>query len=169
MHRKFIAIGVDPGLSGAIAVLNQNGVLVDALQTPTVVVGSKNRVDGYGLAEYINSWAKLSATDGIGVRAFVELVHAMPGQGVTSMFTFGHSAGVVDGVLCASNIPIARVTPQQWKRAHGLISTDKDAARSHALSLWPSFQVLRAKGKGQAVADAALIALYGMTSGVVNG
>jgi crossover junction endodeoxyribonuclease RuvC len=92
---------------------------------------------------------------------YVEQVHAMPGQGVTSMFNFGHSCGTVMGVLGAMGLPCSLVTPQSWKKAAGLIGTDKDAARARAIQLWPKWRELDKKGKGQALADAALIALTG--------
>jgi crossover junction endodeoxyribonuclease RuvC len=88
----------------------------------------------------------------------------MPGQGVTSMFNFGHSCGTVMGVLGAMGLPHTLVTPQAWKKQAGLIGTDKDAARSRAIQLWPKWRELDKKGKGQALADAALIAAYGEQS-----
>ena len=92
---------------------------------------------------------------------YVEQVGAMPGQGVSSMFNFGHACGTVMGVIGALGYPHTMVTPQKWKKAAGLIGTDKDAARSRAIQLWPEWKDLGKKGKGQALADAALIALYG--------
>jgi crossover junction endodeoxyribonuclease RuvC len=77
------------------------------------------------------------------------------------MFNFGHSCGTVMGVLGALDIPHTMVTPQKWKKAAGLIGTDKDAARSRAIQLWPTWTELGSKGKGQALADAALIAKFG--------
>jgi crossover junction endodeoxyribonuclease RuvC len=85
----------------------------------------------------------------------------MPAQGVASSFSFGHAAGVVMGVLGAFNVPVTLVTPQAWKKRAGLIGTDKDAARSQAIRLWPQWKELSLKGKGQALADAALIAKHG--------
>ena len=77
------------------------------------------------------------------------------------MFNFGHSCGTVMGVLGAISMPHTMITPQAWKKAAGLIGTDKDGARARAMQLWPSWRELDKKGKGQALADAALIALYG--------
>lgn len=85
----------------------------------------------------------------------------MPGQGVTSMFTFGHAAGVVEGVVVGQMIPVTKVTPQAWKKRAGLVGKDKDAARSRAIQLWPRWDSLGKKGEGQALADAALIARFG--------
>jgi crossover junction endodeoxyribonuclease RuvC len=85
----------------------------------------------------------------------------MPGQGVASMFSFGHSAGVIQGVLGAFEIPVVMVTPQSWKKRAGIIGQDKDASRSKAIQMWPKWRELDKKGVGQAYADAAFIALYG--------
>jgi crossover junction endodeoxyribonuclease RuvC len=84
----------------------------------------------------------------------------MPKQGVASSFNFGHNVGTIMGVLGALYIPHTLVTPQAWKKAAGLIGTDKDAARARALQLWPTWRDLDKKAKGQALADAALIARY---------
>ena len=98
--------------------------------------------------------------------AFMELTGARPGQGVTSMYTFGHACGSVSGVLGALEIPVTMVTPTFWKREMGLIGTDKDAARARAIQLWPKWRELDKKGKGQAFADAALIALSKSKNGI---
>jgi crossover junction endodeoxyribonuclease RuvC len=85
----------------------------------------------------------------------------MPGNGVASMFSFGHSAGVIQGVLGAFKIPVIMVTPQTWKKRAGLLGQNKDASRTKAIQMWPSWRDLDKKGAGQAYADAAFIALYG--------
>ena len=94
-------------------------------------------------------------------RAYVELVSSMPGQGVASMFSFGHAAGVIQGVLGAYRMPVKMVTPQAWKKRAGLIGKDKEASRTLAIQMWPNWRDLDKKGVGQAFADAAFIALYG--------
>ena len=86
----------------------------------------------------------------------------MPGQGVSSTFTFGHSAGVVEGVVAGAGIPLTLISPQSWKKHAGLIGKDKDAARSRAIQLFPSLRILDLKGKGQAIADALLISRLGL-------
>ena len=145
-------IGIDPGASGAIVVMEGN-TLIEWAAMPIVKVGSATRVNAPALARLLGDFD--SAT------AYVELVGAMPGQGVSSMFNFGHSAGVVMGVLGAMSITTTLVTPQAWKKRAGLIGQDKDAARSRAIQLWPDWRALDLKGKGQALADAALIARFG--------
>lgn len=151
-----VIIGIDPGCSGAIVVLNSSGTYQNAILTPTVKVGTKTRVNGAAIASF------LRAFDLAGAEAFLEQVGAMPGQGVSSMFTFGHAAGVVEGILQGLLIPYTLVTPQAWKKTAGLIGSDKDAARSRAIQLYPSLRILDQKAKGQAVADALLIARHGI-------
>lgn len=148
-------IGIDPGASGAIAVLDgQSFSPVEWARMPTIKVGASTRVDA---AAVVDMLADFDTGE-----AFLEQVGAMPGQGVTSMFSFGHSTGVVTGVLAAMRIPVTLVVPQVWKRRAGIAAgSDKDAARSRARMLWPSWRALEKKGEGQAMADAALIARFG--------
>lgn len=143
-------IGIDPGCSGAIAVLDKNGAHKAHILMPTMKVGKGNRVNGAALAAFLREHVEC--------HAYLEKVGAMPGQGVTSTFTFGHAAGVVEGILQGLGIPYTLITPQSWKKAAGLIGKDKDAARTRAIQLYPELRVLDLKGKGQAVADAILIA-----------
>ena len=145
-------LGIDPGLSGAYVLLD-NGTPVIWERMPTYMVGKNNRINTAALA----SLFKFLDAD----KAVIEQVGAMPGQGVTSMFTFGHAVGSVMGVLGALEIPVSSVTPQSWKKAAGVNGKDKDEARSKALQLWPQWRELDKKGAGQAFADAALIARYG--------
>jgi crossover junction endodeoxyribonuclease RuvC len=145
-------LGIDPGASGALVLL-ENGQPIEWTEMPTLKIGKSTRVNAPALTDWIAS----CCCDYV----YVEQVHAMPGQGVTSMFNFGHSCGTVMGVLGALGLPHAMVTPQSWKKAAGLIGTDKDAARARAIQMWPKWRDLDKKGKGQALADAALIAAYG--------
>lgn len=145
-------LGIDPGLSGAFVLL-EDGKPIEWGTMPTMAEGSNKRVNGAALASVLR-FAKIDV-------AYMEQVNAMPGQGVASMFTFGHAAGTVRGVLGALEIPVRMVTPQAWKKAVGLLNKDKDAARSLAIQIWPEWRVLDKKGEGQALADAALIARYG--------
>ena len=142
-------LGIDPGLSGALVILEDTQP-IEWMRMPTYMVGKSNRVNGAAVSSFINK----SKID----RAVIELVHSMPGQGVTSSFTFGHACVTVMGVLAALEIPVSVITPQEWKKRAGLIGKDKDAARSRALELWPHWRVLDKKGEGQAMADAALMA-----------
>jgi crossover junction endodeoxyribonuclease RuvC len=151
-----VILGIDPGCTGAIVVMTDGGNYVAHLNMPTVKVGTKSRVNGAAVAAFIRE-----TVGEFNAHAYLEQVGSMPGQGVSSMFTFGHAAGVVEGILQGMAIPYTLVTPQAWKKRAGLVGTDKDAARSRAIQLYPNLRVLDLKGKGQAVADAILIARHG--------
>lgn len=152
--KEKLVLGVDPGISGAWVLLKNNQP-IEWGEMPTMKVGTATRVNATAFARNFSHYNEFT------IDAFVEQVHAMPGQGVTAMFTFGHSCGVISGVLGALHIPVTMVTPQAWKKRAGLIGKDKDAARSRAIEIWPHWRDLDKKIKGQALADAALIALYG--------
>lgn len=147
-----LRIGIDPGASGAIVVLHDSKI-VDFLLMPIFKDGKSTRVNGAEVANFMRKYP--------GGHVYLERVHSMPGQGVSSMFTFGHAAGLVQGVVTALGHPMTLVSPQTWKKRAGLLGTDKDAARSRAIQLFPSWEVLSKKGQGQALADATLIAMYG--------
>ena len=85
----------------------------------------------------------------------------MPGQGVSSMFGFGVSYGILQGVIASLGIPSVLVTPQRWKKAAGLMGKPKDYARTLAQRLYPAAELSRKKDIGRA--DAILIARYGIT------
>lgn len=145
-------IGIDPGASGAIVLL-EDGQPIEWTEMPTIKIGTATRVNAAKLTDFIASCCS--------THVYIEQVHSMPGQGVSSMFNFGHSCGTVMGVLGALGIPHTLITPQAWKKSAGLIGTDKDASRARAIQLWPKWRELDKKGKGQALADAALIAKHG--------
>ena len=147
-------LGIDPGCSGALVLVTEQGGYIDHLAMPTIKVGTKSRVNGAAVAAWVRQY-------GI-THAYLEQVGAMPGQGTASMFTFGHAAGVAEGILQGLNIPYTLVTPQAWKKSAGLIGSDKDAERSRAIQLYPELRALDAKAKGQAIADALLIARFGI-------
>ena len=144
-------LGIDPGISGALVVM-EDGQPIEWMHMPTHLIGSTNRVTCSALGNFING-CRVDV-------AVIEKVGAMPGQGVASMFSFGHAVGSVMGVLGAFIIPTIHVTPQMWKKEFGILNKDKDASRSKAIEFWPGWRDLDAKIKGQALADAALIARY---------
>lgn len=155
-------IGIDPGASGAIVALRDDGDYVTHLPMPTIKVGSKSRVNGAEVAAFLSTLKADRPCERF--HCYLEQVGAMPGQGVSSMFTFGHAAGLVEGVVTGLGIPLTLVTPQAWKKTAGLIGSDKDAARSRAIQLFPGLRILDQKAKGQAVADAILIARHGISA-----
>jgi len=149
-------LGIDPGASGGIAFFSMQRGLLSIFDMPTVEVkrGGKNKREV--------SAAMLNAI--IGARdidaAFVEKVGAMPGQGVSSMFQFGRSVGMIEGVLSALEIPTNYVTPQVWQKAVGARG-GKDASRARAAELFPAYAANFSRKKDDGRADAALIAWYG--------
>jgi len=149
--------GIDPGNSGAIACIRPDGAYVAHLPMPTIKIASQNRVNGAVVADFLRQHAEDQN------HAFIESVAAMPGQGVKSMFTFGHAAGVVEGLIQGLGIPYNLITPVSWKKKAGLSGQNKDAARSRAIMLYPHLRALDAVAKGQALADALLIARIGLT------
>lgn len=151
MSQNTRRIGIDPGISGSIVILEKDNV-IDWLLMPAMKVSTATRVNGAELTSFLSKYQ--------GVPVYLESVHSMPKQGVASSFNFGHSSGVVQGVVQGLGNPLIMVTPQSWKKAAGLIGTEKDAARSKAIMLWPHWRALDSKGKGGALADAALIAKY---------
>ena len=146
-------IGIDPGLTGAIAVLSNEGKFISVHDMPIMKLGKskKNQVDPVALSELIMGIAPTSA--------ILEKVGAMPGQGVASMFNFGMGYGVIQGVLAALWVDYELSTPQKWKKACGLIGKEKDAARLLAIELFPDASLARKKDGGRA--DALLIAKFG--------
>lgn len=150
-----IIFGIDPGVSGAIVAMREDGSIDAHMPMPTFVVGTKNRVNGVAIAAFFRNYL------GQHCKAVLEHVGAMPGQGTASMFSFGHSAGVAEGVLQGMDIPYQLIRPQAWKKRAGLIGKDKDAARTRCVQMYPELRVLDLKGKGQAVSDAILLGRFG--------
>jgi len=154
-HR--LTIGIDPGLSGAIAFL-ADGEFAHVADMPTAGRGKAGRqvVNCAALAAMLRE--HLAAYPGASVIAAVEQVGAMPKQGLSSTFRFGESCGAVAGVLAALRIPVIRPAPQVWKRSFGLIGAEKDAARGVAIDRFPDAPMARKRDHGRA--DALLIALW---------
>jgi len=145
-----VIIGIDCGISGAIAFLNDNGSFISVHDMPVMAgTGKRQQVNAAELAKILRL---------CGGTAHVERVSAMPKQGVSSMFSFGTSYGIVLGVLAALQIPVVLVTPQSWKKNAGLGGKEKDYARAKAQQLFPMAELGRKKDIGRA--DALLIARY---------
>lgn len=146
-------LGVDPGLGGAVAVLPRDRTaspLVWDLPLVPRLVGRGQQLDAFLLQRAINRERDVYSL----LTAAVELVGPTPQMGVVSAFSFGRSAGVIEGVLQAMEIPILYVRPQAWKRTHGLIKKDKDLARAVARKRWPELtgDLTRKKDLGRAEA-----------------
>tara|TARA_Y100000590_G_scaffold431528_1_gene546420 strand:- start:402 stop:893 length:492 start_codon:yes stop_codon:yes gene_type:complete len=152
-------IGIDPGISGAICFF-ENGKIIDAIEMPSMSEGKKNKkqVNGNQLFNEIKS--RISEIKDGHVCVVVEHVTAMPGQGVTSMFNFGQSFGVIKGICSAMQLPIHFVRPTKWKKYFNLINTSKDASRSRAIEIFPKVSDKLKRKKDSNKADAILIASY---------
>ena len=159
-----LIIGIDPGISGAICFF-EDGQVREILEMPTMADGKKNKRQVNG-AEVSNIFLKelesLIPKDSwqSEVKVVVEHVTAMPGQGVTSMFNFGQSFGVIKGVCSALNIPIYFVRPLKWKQYFDLVKTNKDASRTKAIEIYPHISDKISRKKDSNKADAILIASY---------
>lgn len=151
-------IGVDPGMSGAIAIIDTRKGLVDAIDMPTVEIqvgkAMKRRVAPEVIASELRTYAPYAV-------AYIEKVSAMPGQGVSSMFAFGEAYGLVRGVLAGMGIPCTAVTPAVWTKAMR-VAGGKDGSRQRAMELWPDKAALFKRVKDDGRADAALIAQWGI-------
>ena len=152
-----IIFGIDPGISGAISVL-ENKKIIEIFDMPTMIDGKKNKrqVNGAQVTHIIKE--RLDSDKEIIV--VVEHVNAMPGQGVTSMFNFGQSFGVIKGICSALSLPIYFVRPTKWKKHFNLIKTNKDASRTKVIEAYPEISSKLHRKKDSNRADAILIALY---------
>ena len=152
-----IIIGIDPGINGAISVI-ENKKILEVYDTPTMIDGKKNKkqINGAQVTNIIKERLK----DGKEVIVVVEHVNAMPGQGVTSMFNFGQSFGVIKGICAALGLPIYFVRPSKWKKHFNLIKTNKDASRTKVIEAYPEISSKLHRKKDSNRADAILIALY---------
>lgn len=151
-------IGVDPGINGAIAFLNDDLTLVAVHDMP-VMAATKTRkqVNAAELAKIIGKTAQSHVTL---ATAVVERVGSMPKQGVSGMFSFGQSYGVVLGIFAALMVPVVLITPVAWKKKAQLLGKDKDAARALAQQLYPQAPLAAKKDIGRA--DAILIGRFGL-------
>ena len=152
-----IIIGIDPGISGAISII-ENKKIIDVYDTPTMIDGKKNKRQ-INSAQVTNI-IKERLNSGKEVVVVVEHVNAMPGQGVTSMFNFGQSFGVIKGICAALSIHIYFVRPSKWKKYFNLIKTNKDASRTKVIEAYPGISSKLHRKKDSNRADAILIALY---------
>jgi len=152
-----IIIGIDPGISGAISII-ENKKILEVYDTPTMIDGKKNKRQ-INSAQVTNIIKERLNTEKE-VIAIVEQVNAMPGQGVTSMFNFGQSFGVIKGICAALSVPIYFVRPTKWKKHFNLIKTNKDASRTKVIEAYPEISSKLHRKKDSNRADAILIALY---------
>ena len=153
-----LIIGIDPGISGSICFF-EDGKILDVLEMPTMTDGKKNKKQVNGAQIYNEISTKIRGIEKQNLRVIIEQVSAMPGQGVTSMFNFGQSFGILKGICSAMQLPMYFVRPAKWKKYFGLIKSEKDASRTKAIEMFPYFSSQLSKKKDSNKADAILIAL----------
>ena len=154
-----LIIGIDPGISGSICFF-QDGKIIDVVEMPTMTEGKKNKKQVNGsqiFNEISNRIIKIEKQD---IKVVIEKVSAMPGQGVTSMFNFGQSFGILKGMCSAMQLSMYFVRPAKWKKYFNLINSEKDASRTKAIEIFPYFSSQLSKKKDSNKADAILIASF---------
>ena len=154
-----LIIGIDPGISGSICFL-EDGIIKDVLEMPTMTEGKKNKKQVNGSQVFNEISFRIKKYEKKNIKVVIEQVSAMPGQGVTSMFNFGQSFGILKGICSAMQLPIYFVRPAKWKKYFNLINSEKDASRTRAIEIFPYFSSNLSKKKDSNKADAILIASY---------
>ena len=154
-----LIIGIDPGISGSICFF-EDGKILEVIEMPVMTEGKKNKKQVNGAQVYNEILKKIDKIEKHNVRVIIEKVSAMPGQGVTSMFNFGQSFGILKGICSAMQLPLYYVRPAKWKKYFGLINSEKDASRTRAIEMFPNFSSQLSKKKDINKADAILIASF---------
>ena len=154
-----LIIGIDPGISGAICFFD-NGQVKEIINMPVMADGKKNKRQVNGPQTYNEILKRINNYPKKDIIVVIEQVSAMPGQGVTSMFNFGQSFGVIKGVCAAMRLPIFFVRPAKWKKHFELINSQKDASRTKAIEMFPKISSILSKKKDSNKADAILIASF---------
>ena len=154
-----LIIAIDPGINGAICFF-ENGNVKDVFEMPTMAEGKKNKRQVNGHQIYNELSYRIKEYNIKNINVVVEQVSAMPGQGVTSMFNFGQSFGVIKGICAAMQLPIFFVRPVKWKKHFELINTQKDASRTKAIEMFPKISSILSRKKDSNKADAILIASF---------
>ncbi len=153
-----LIIGIDPGISGSICFF-EDGKILEVIEMPVMTEGKKNKKQVNG-AQIYNEFLKRINKKNDQIRVVIEQVSAMPGQGVTSMFNFGQSFGILKGICSAMQLSMFFVRPAKWKKYFNLINSQKDASRTRAIEIFPYFSKHLAKKKDSNKADAILIASF---------
>ena len=154
-----LIIGIDPGISGSICFL-ENGKILDVIEMPVMTDGKKNKKQVNGSQIYNEILKRIDKDVTSNTRVVIEHVTAMPGQGVTSMFNFGQSFGVLKGIFSAMQIPMDFISPVKWKKYYNLINTQKDSSRTKAIEFFPYISSKLSRKKDANKADAILIASF---------
>ena len=154
-----LIIGIDPGISGSICFF-EDGKILDVVEMPTMTEGKKNKRQVNGSQIYNEISKRINKLPKKDIIVVIEQVSAMPGQGVTSMFNFGQSFGVLKGICSAMQLSMHFVRPAKWKKYFGLIKTEKDASRTKVIEIFPYISSQLSRKKDSNKADAILIASF---------
>jgi len=154
-----LIIGIDPGISGSICFF-QDGKIMDVVEMPIMTEGKKNKKQVNGSQIFNEILKRIKNIDKKNIKVVIEQVSAMPGQGVTSMFNFGQSFGILKGICSAMQLPMYFVRPAKWKKYFNLINSEKDASRTRAIEIFPYFSSELSRKKDTNKADAILIANF---------
>jgi len=154
-----LIIGIDPGISGGICFF-EDGQVKDIIDMPVMADGKKNKRQINGPQVYNEFLKRINKFQKKDIVVVIEQVSAMPGQGVTSMFNFGQSFGVLKGICSAMQLSMFFVRPAKWKKYFGLIKTEKDASRTKVIEIFPYISSELSRKKDSNKADAVLIASF---------
>ena len=154
-----LIIGIDPGITGAICFFEDRKI-IDLIEMPNMASGKKNKRQVNGAQVYNEILERINNYNKKDIKVVIEQVSAMPGQGVTSMFNFGQSFGVLKGICSAMQLPMYFVRPAKWKKHYNLINSKKDASRTKVIEIFPYISTQLSKKKDSNKADAVLIASF---------
>ena len=154
-----LIIAIDPGISGSLCFFEE-GKIIDIVEMPNMAAGKKNKRQVNGAQIYNEISLRIKNFQKENIKVVIEQVSAMPGQGVTSMFNFGQSFGVLKGICSAMQLPMYFVRPAKWKKYFNLINTKKDASRTKAIEIFPYISAQLSKKKYSNKADAILLASF---------
>ena len=141
-----LIIGIDPGISGSICFFN-DGKILDVIEMPTMNDGKKNKKQVNGSQIFNEISKRINTLEKKQIKVVIEQVSAMPGQGVTSMFNFGQSFGILKGICSSMQLSMYFVRPAKWKKYFNLINSEKDASRTRAIEIFPYFSSQLSKKK----------------------
>ena len=154
-----LIIGIDPGITGSICFF-EDGKIINLVEMPNMTDGKKNKKQVNGAQIYNEISSKIKNIEKKNIKVVIEQVSAMPGQGVTSMFNFGQSFGVLKGICSAMQLSVYFVRPAKWKKYFNLINSEKDASRTKAIEVFPYISQQLSKKKDANKADAILISSF---------
>ena len=154
-----LIIGIDPGITGSICFF-EDGKVLEVLDMPNMAEGKKNKRQVNGAQIYNEIFNRTKNYSKKNIKVIIENVSAMPGQGVTRMFNFGQSFGVLKGICSAMQLSMYFVRPAKWKKYFNLINTEKDASRTKVIEIFPYISQQLSRKKDSNKADAILIASF---------